>query len=240
MADATPVFSFPFPEGADPADVPADMEALALSIETLLNGGITAAMLSANSVGASEIIDASVTDAELASPNNSVYRTLLTSRGFIAWDAAAGTYMMGSVSGVSSNLLASAQSFSLASSSIQRPPDLLYFDDADYAVASKTQKLRVRAQVAANATAPGINFTFGLYPVTVAGAADALAFTVGTVVSGSTVALNTPSASAIAQGNSGDLTIPSDGAYILGVVTSGTIANNSAVALQAHLQARSV
>lgn len=61
----TPNFSFPYPAGADPADVPADLEALADAIDTLLNGNITAAMLAANSVGSSEIVDAAVTSQKL-------------------------------------------------------------------------------------------------------------------------------------------------------------------------------
>ena len=37
MADTTPIFGFPFPEDTDPTDVPGDMEALALAIETDLD-----------------------------------------------------------------------------------------------------------------------------------------------------------------------------------------------------------
>ena len=96
--------------------------------------------------------------------------------------------------------------------------------------------MRVRAQISANATAPAITFTTGLYPLTVAGGSDGLVYTAGTVVSGSTVAQATPSASTITQTNSGAFTIPSDGAYALACVTNGTIANNAAVQISAQVQ----
>jgi hypothetical protein len=114
----------------------------------------------------------------------------------------------------------------------------IYFDDADFTVASKTQRLRVRAQVWTNGTAPGITFTTGLYPVTVVGGADALNAIPGTVVTGSTVAIASPVINSITQGNSGDFTAPTDGQYMFACLTSGTIANNAAVVVTAQLQTR--
>lgn len=37
MPDTTPIFGFPFPEDSDPTDVPGDIEALALAVETDLD-----------------------------------------------------------------------------------------------------------------------------------------------------------------------------------------------------------
>ena len=93
--------------------------------------------------------------------------------------------------------------------------------------------------MAANATAwSSVTATIGLYPVTVAGGADAIAYTTGTVVTGSTVALANPSASTVNQGNSGDFTVPSDGAFLLAVVTSAQLTNNALSGVHAVVQTR--
>lgn len=187
-----------------------------------------------------DVLNGNVDDDNLASPNNSVYRTLLSAKGIVGVDQAASTYMLGSSYGsVSAAMNNSGSALTLGNIPVH-PPEIFYFDDADYTVAGKTPKLRLRCQVAANGTAPGITFTFGLRPITVAGSADALTYTAGTVVSGSTVAIASPSASTVTSGVNSDFTVPSDGAYALCVVTSGTIANNAAVGCHAQLQVRHV
>lgn len=100
--------------------------------------------------------------------------------------------------------------------------------------------MRLRAQLACNATKPTIKFTFGLYPITVAGSANQVNITAGTVVSGSTVEANEPSASTITQKEGSDFTVPANGAYAIGVVTSAKLTANSAVVLISQLQIRSV
>lgn len=176
-------------------------------------------------------------DTSLASPNNSVYRTLLVAGGAAITDLAAGTYFLPATG----NLGLSGGAGNIFSAGTATPAPLLYFDDADYTVGSKTQKLYLRAQVSTNATAwSSVTATFGLYPVTFAGGNDVLTMTLGTVVSGSTVAIANPGASATSQGNSGDFTIPSDGQYCLGVVTSAQLTNNAASLLSAQLRTRHV
>jgi hypothetical protein len=98
---------------------------------------------------------------------------------------------------------------------------------ADHSVTLLTAKLRLRASVLSNATAAAITFTFGLYPVTVAGGADTLQFTLGTVVAGSTAAIASPTASTATTATGSDFSLPADGTYALGVVTSGTVGANS-------------
>lgn len=181
-------------------------------------------------------------DTALVSPNNSAYREILRSAGGLKIDALAGTYIIAPTSGTSAinGMVASGGTIMSSENGVVSPVPYTYFDDADYTVAGKTQKLRVRAQVGVNGTKPTIKFTIGLYPVTIGGAADFVGITLGTVVSGSTVEINEPAASGFAQGNSGDFTVPADGAYAFGVVTSGTLTNNSAVLISAQLQTRSV
>lgn len=144
---------------------------------------------------------------------------------------------MGAWTAGSTGMIVSAQAFGVANTPA---PPFFYFAKADYEVANKTQKLRLRAQVAANATKPALKFTYGLYPVTVAGGADQATMTLGTVVSGSTLEFNEPTASTVTSKETADFTIPADGAYMLGVVTSATLTNNSFVICSGQLQTRSV
>jgi hypothetical protein len=157
------------------------------------------------------------------------YRTLHEARGTLRIDLPAATYLF-----LADGEVVKASGTSLTTSHLAAK----YLDDADFTVSGRTIKLRVRAVVASNATAPAINFTFGLYPVTVAGGVDAIAYTLGTVVAGSTVAINTPSASTATPGTGSDFTTPADGLYALGVVTSGLQANNNYCGLTAELQQR--
>lgn len=167
-------------------------------------------------------------DTGLASPNNGAYRILAASYGVHRNAVAAGTYLLGAGSTI------------LSGSSTTGSIPAFYFAKADYEVAGKTQKLRLRVQVAANATKPLIKFTIGLYPITVAGAENELAVTLGTVVSGSTVEFNEPAASTVTSKETSDFTIPADGAYTLGSVTSATLTAKAMVGVNAQLQTRSV
>jgi hypothetical protein len=208
----------------------ADVEDNDVAIRTVVNGQITNGNLSGS---------AAITDANLASPNNSVYRKIFHSSGMLGSDANAGTYLLGANASSSSLMLGQTLDITPADGA-ERAPDIFYFDDADYTVSGLTRKLRLRAQVAANATQPIVTFTFGLYPITVAGTADNLTFTLGTVVSSSTVAIASPAASTVTSGVNSDFTIPADGSYALGVVTNASMTNNSAVAAYAQLQLRHV
>ncbi len=114
---------------------------------------------------------------------------------------------------------------------------IIYIDDADFGTSAK---LRTRFQVITNATAPGtITFTGGLYPVdSVAGGTDLIAYNIGTVVVGSTVAITNPLTSTRNQGVSSDFAIPADGYYSPGFVQSATLAANAATSVHMQLQIR--
>lgn len=175
-------------------------------------------------------INGNIEDANLASPPHGLYKRIHGVSGSLNSDTAAGTYLFDNSGVMDASPLSAGPGTTVP---------LFYFDDADYTVANKTLKLRLRFQVAVNATAlSSVTLTAGLYPVTVAGGADTLTYTAGTVVSGSTVALANPTASTITQGNSGDFAFPTDGTYMLAVVTSATLTNNSAVSCHAQLQYR--
>lgn len=118
-----------------------------------------------------------------------------------------------------------------------------YLDPAEVTAGTRANKLRLRAQCATNSVAPTVNFTFGLYPISAfGGGSNQVPYinTLGTVVSGSTIAFNTPSASTQTDSNSGDFTWPAAGWYSFGVVVSGTVAANSIPSFLVKLQYRQV
>jgi len=169
----------------------------------------------------------SVADTDLVSPNSAIYKTICMGARPFNTALGAGTYFLAYNTGASSQ------------SGVNSPNQVLpyfYFAKADYEVAGKTTKLRMRAQIGVNATVPTQTFTIGMYPLTWGGGANELKVTAGTVVSGSTVAIASPSANALSQGNSGDFTIPADGAYAIAVVISATMTTNSAISISAQLQ----
>jgi hypothetical protein len=235
----------------------------------LLASQVTATELAANAVTTAKILDANVTgaklaagaaqgniaagtittaqlvgsipDSKLSNPNNAVYRTIADANGYLTGGQTTGIYWISDASGG----VASLSGVGLTSG-IQGD---IYFDDADRLVAGLTQKLRVRMQLATNATAIGtVTLTGGLYPLSsVAGTAGLLAPTLSaTVTAGTTVAYVTPTASTLyptsaATGFSTDITIPADGRYVLGVaVTINSLAASSLVGVSLQLQQRSV
>lgn len=107
----------------------------------------------------------------------------------------------------------------------------------DYAVSGLTANMRIRALVAINATAPAINFTLALYPVTgLASAAGQIGIaSVGTAVAA--VACNAPAASSQQVVASSDFTMPS-GLHVIGIGTSGSMAANSYASFTLELQGR--
>ncbi len=201
---------------------------LSVSAANLQDSIFSAEKIASSAVTSDKIANSAVTDSKLASANNSVYREVYRSSSWIGTDAVAGTYLM--LNGVA------ISSGDLYTSGTGRPTSLFYFAANDYAVTSKTLKLRLRTAISANATAPAINFTFGLRPITVAGAADTLTFALGAAVASSTVTITTPTASNTTTGLSADFSAPADGPYALAVVTSGTIANNSVALATSCLQ----
>ncbi len=157
------------------------------------------------------------------------YRTIYKAEAKFALDVVAGTYMvLGSTTMVVSGTNLGTSNFL----------PMFRYEAGDYAITGLTTRLRVRFQIATNATQPTITFTAGLYPVTVAGGADTIATTLGTVVTGSTGLISSPAASTISEVDSGDFPPPADGQYAFGIVTGNTLTNNSAAMVGLQLQVR--
>ena len=153
------------------------------------------------------------------------YKTIEKVAGYIAAGVAPGTYSCLQNGGLVASGVGNSQL-----------PSSIFLAAADFTDYAKVPKLKVRAQVACNATAVGTTtFSVGFYPVTVAGAAGLLAYTLGTVVPGSTV---TPAAvaSTVASADSGDFAIPADGQYLLAIVIGvASTAVNSVTGVTAQL-----
>lgn len=114
---------------------------------------------------------------------------------------------------------------------------------ADYPVAGTlAPKLRIRASLYVNDVAPTGNFTFALHPITrpaTSGGAGLLIYTIGAAVAGSaTTVIAAPAADSSSVVVSADFALPADGHYVIGVVTTATVAASSHLHMSALLQMR--
>ncbi len=161
---------------------------------------------------------------------NASYRTILDCTGSHTAAKVAGTYGMGQ-----------GDPIAVSGTGTLYPLNSIFIAAADYpTLNSVSPKLRIRAQLVTNAIAPTGNFIFGLYPVTVgSGGAGLVINNLGIVVTGSNgAAFTVPAASSKLSAVGVDFTFPADGHYVIGVVTTGTIATSAHVHLSAQLQLR--
>lgn len=227
------------------SDIDAGFDALASDVDTNMAGYAEAVLGSRPSAGkAGRIFRATDTGQWFADTGSAwievarlatalgVYRTVGGMSTFFQGSGAGGavTYYPGTGGGV---LISGTGG---GAGAIQVPVNL-----PDLAVPGLTTQFRLRLSAITNTIAPGVNFTYGLYPVaSSAGAGASLIVTLGTVVSGSTLSQPTPTASANGTTAGSDFTIPSSGVYIIGVAVSGSIAANAAMAVTVQLQARHI
>lgn len=112
------------------------------------------------------------------------------------------------------------------------PPRIIGLNTTDW---PDVDNLNLHVSLVTTAAQTGVTFTFGLYPVTISGTTS-VTYTLGTVVSGSTVAFNAPGAASENRGNSGDFTFPSTDLYVIGVVTDANTAASSRTHFTATLR----
>jgi hypothetical protein len=118
---------------------------------------------------------------------------------------------------------------------------LLYWTSAAFGLTNWTQQVMLVLMLQTNATAPTGTFTATLRSVTAnAGAATLITGTLGSALSGSSVAIATPPAGGQQTGNSGWITAPTtnSGMYALAIDNSATLAANSQVMVTAMLYGR--
>jgi hypothetical protein len=158
-----------------------------------------------------------------------LYRTLLDSSGSHTAAKAAGTYGMGQ-----------GDPLAISGTGTLYPLNTIYIDSADYpAIGSFVAKLRIRAELYVNDVAPGGTFTFGLHPITrpgTSGGAGLCIYTIGAAVTGSAIAVSAPGADSNNNLVSSDFSLPSNGHYVLGMVSSGAVATSSHLHVSASLQ----
>lgn len=116
---------------------------------------------------------------------------------------------------------------------------VFYLAPADLRTSSS--RLRLRATVLTNATAPAVTFTVGLYPIASSGGgASTTSVVLGTVVAGSTAAIATPALSTQTKVDSTEFACPAAGFYALAVVLDTNMAASSSVAVRASLQVKAL
>ncbi len=163
---------------------------------------------------------------------NSSYRTILDSSGSHTAARVAGTYFLGQ-----------GDPLGISGTGTLYPPNVIYIAAADYpTVNGLTTKLRLRCQLYTNDISPFVGtFVFGLYPITrpaVSGGAGLAIYTLGTVVTGSTLTFTNPVADGLLNATGADFAIPADGHYVIGVVTNAAVAASAHVHTSASLQMR--
>jgi hypothetical protein len=172
-------------------------------------------------------LDASSTDAVVQAP----YRPLLDSSGSHIAAKVAGTYGMGQ-----------GDPLAVTGTGILYPLNVIYIDAADYpAIGSLAAKLRVRCIIECNDVAPTGNFTVGLHAVTrpgTSGGAGLCIYTMAAALAGSTATSTTPAADSQNIITGSDFAVPATGFYVIGVVTTATIAASAHMHFSAQLQMR--
>lgn len=175
---------------------------------------------------------ANIADSQLAAPASAVRKLVLQAGGQVT-GGTGGIYLLYPNGAILSGTLVGGSFPALwsADSGLSSQPQ-------DFQLSGRSAYARVRAAVCVNGTAPTVNFTIGLYPVTSSGGAGQVALTAGTVLSGSTVAVTTPGASSVTGVETAQFALPTSAAtYALGVNVSGAPAANSAVGISAQLYA---
>lgn len=181
-------------------------------------------------------VSGGIPDTDLASPNNSVRRLMLQSSGL-----AAAPFGFG-VGGTDYPIQVTIGGATFVSN-FWAPDAGLSSQPADFSVAGKSRKARIRGVVCVNATTPSLNATLGLYQITgVAGASSAgITITFGAAIAGSTVSLTNPVGSSITQVETAEFSLPTAGnPCFLGVNLaggSGSMAANSVVYFTSQLYA---
>lgn len=168
----------------------------------------------------------------MAAAPNSSYRTLLDSSGSHIAARVAGTYGLGQ-----------GDPIAVTGTGTLYPLNTIAIAAADFpTVNGLTTKLRIRCNINCNDVAPFTGtFVIGLHPVTrpsTSGGAGLCIYTIGAAVAGSTVTGTNLAADSANLLVGADFAIPSDGQYVIGVVTNQTMAASSHAHISASLQMR--
>lgn len=193
--------------------------------------GFTTDPVTGGSVWAQVTTTTELNAALTTSVPNATYRMLLNSSGSHTAARVAGTYG-----------LPQGDPIAISGTGTLYPLNTISLDVADYpTVASKPSVLRLRAQLYTNDTAPTGNYTVGLHPISrpaTSGGTGLCIYTIGAAVTGSTLMFGTPAADAQLALTGADFALPANGHYVIGVVTTTTVAALAHVHIGAQLQSR--
>ena len=202
----------------------------------IANGAVTLAKLATSSVDATKILDASVTDAELASPNNATWKPVLRAAGFLPGGSGNAIYFFSD----DGNGLDSGGSLglTLADTGIF----MSYLQASNYAVTGKTTQLRIALSVILNATAAiAMNFTGILRPLDTntgtSGSSISIA-TGSTVGNTAQVAVTGGTTSFKSVAYSTEFAFPANNHYFPLVSTNSAIGANQSALISYELQMR--
>lgn len=174
---------------------------------------------------------ADITFASTTEIPNASYRVILDSSGSHIAGRVAGTYG-----------IAQGQPLAITGTGTLYALNLIHINPADYPqIGTLGAKLRLKIVLAVNDVAPTGNFTFGLHPVSrpsTSGGAGLCIYTIGAAVAGSTVTRSTPAADSINVDVGADFALPAAGFYVIGMVSTATVATSSHLHISAALQHR--
>lgn len=144
----------------------------------------------------------------------------------IAAGTVAGTYLLSSV----------GAAVTITSAAIAVGTGIIHLDPTtNYAITGYTPKVRIVGTISNYGAAQvGVNYTFGLYPITAISTTGVP--TVGAVVASSTALISAPGNGSINTAYSTSINMPTTGYYCVGVVTNATVAASSTVGLRVLLQ----
>lgn len=118
-------------------------------------------------------------------------------------------------------------------------PALLPVNLTGHAVTGLATSFRLVVSYLVNGVGPNITFTYGLYPVTSTSGSNVLVTTLGTVVTGSTIASVNPGGPGSTLTGS-DFTITGSAGYLVGIALSAMPTGNSIIAGQVALQVHNI
>lgn len=161
------------------------------------------------------------------------YHPLLDSSGSHIAGKVAGTYGLGQ-----------GDPLAVTGAGILYPLNVIYIDAADYpTIGALAPKLRTRCIIECNDVAPTGNFTIGLHAVTrpaTSGGAGLNIYTMAAALAGSTAQQVTPAADSQNVITSADFAVPATGFYVLGIVSTATVAVSAHMHFSAQLLRRYV
>lgn len=198
---------------------------LAVGPENIQPETFNAESLANESITGAKVANGAITDAKLASPNNSSYRVIFQTGGSLLEEFNAGLY-----------ILMEPFLWPNSTGAYERYVKHFWYDGADYTVAGKTTRMRLRVHLLNDEVKAAFKATLGLYPITITGGVGSVTATLGTVVAGSTVEFNEVNANTATSGVSTEFTALPAGPYAVGMVNNVKTPANSNLHIGAQLQ----